>query len=250
MQIAERGSGFSARWPLPRTILDATLAGRVARTCSTTTLEWQVIVPTHPLHQAIGRLLDGVRRSLPEERRAACVLIKDPACVSGPAPDYVRVPQSIPLFCSKEKGNDTEYCNVDALVLLDGEIKVIVEIEESALGPTQVFGKFLSSAAARNYIHDADGGGAVAKADEVAFIQVMDTSDLKPRSSKRDQWRNIEASIRALPTLGSIRHYHLLHGDENDFTPGQPVAANFADCVRAALVGAAGAVEAESPLEG
>jgi hypothetical protein len=167
--------------------------------------------------------------------------------VSGPAPDYVRVPQNIPLFCSTEKGNDTEYCNVDALVLLDGRIKVIVEIEESALGPTQVFGKFLSSAAARCYIHDADGGGPVAKADEVAFVQVMDTSDLKPRSSKRDQWRNIEASIRSLPTLGSIRHYHLLHGDENDFTPGQPVAASFADCVTAALVGVTLPVAVESP---
>lgn len=204
-------------------------------------------MPTHPLHQAIGRLLDGVRRSLPEERRAACVLIKDPACVSGPAPDYVRVPQNIPLFCSTEKGNDTEYCNVDALVLLDGKIKVIVEIEESALGPTQVFGKFLWSATARYYIHDADGGGAVAKADEVAFVQVMDTSDLKPRSSKRDQWRNIEASIRSLPTLGSIRHYHLLHGDENDFTPGQQVAATFAACVTAVILGAVVGAGVESP---
>ena len=83
---------------------------------------------THPLHQAIGQVLDLSRSSLPPERQAACVLIKDPACLNGPTPHYVRVPQHIPLFCSTQKGNDTEYCNVDALILLEGKIKVIVEI--------------------------------------------------------------------------------------------------------------------------
>ncbi len=56
------------------------------------------------------------------------------------------------------------------------------------------------------------------------------------QSSKRAQWRNIEASVRPLLPLGSVRQYHLFHGDVNDFTPGQPVAAQFAACVTAALV--------------
>jgi hypothetical protein len=98
-----------------------------------------------------------------------------------------------------------EFCNVDAPLLLDSKIKLMMEIEESALGSPQVFGKFLSSAACF-HIHDADGDGALAKADEMGFVQVMDTSDLKPRSSKCDQRRNIKASIRSLPTLGSTRH--------------------------------------------
>ena len=106
--------------------------------------------------------------------------VKDPACLSGPTPHYVRVPQNIPLFCSKKRGNDTEYCDVDALILLAGKIKVIVEIEESALGPTQIFGKFLSSAAAQRYIHDADGGDPVYKDEDVLFVQIMDTSSPKP----------------------------------------------------------------------
>src|SRR4051794_20054773 len=126
-------------------------------------------MPTHPLHQAIGRLLDRCRSSLSADEQAACVLIKDPARLSGPTPDYVRVPQNIPLFCSEEKGNDTEYCNVDALILLGGRIKVIVEIEESGLKPTHIFGKFLASAAALCYIHEADGGDPVHKDDDVLF---------------------------------------------------------------------------------
>jgi hypothetical protein len=148
------------------------------------------------------------------------------------------VPQNIPLFCSTEKSNSTEYCNVDALILLDNKIKVIVEIEESALGPTQIFGKFLSSAAALCYVHEADGGQPVHKDEDVLFVQIMDTSALKPRSSKKEQWKNIEASIRALPTLGSVQRYCLLAGDEDDFAPGQPVAASFLACMTAALTGA------------
>jgi hypothetical protein len=192
-------------------------------------------MPTHPLHQAIGRVLDGVRSSLPTEEQAACILIKDPACVSGPAPGCVRVPQNIPLFCSEKKGNDTEYCNVDALILLAGKIKVIVEIEESALDPTQVLGKFLALAAARYYIHNADGGKPVLKDDNVLFVQIMDTSSLKPESAKRAQWRNIEASIRSLLPLGSVRRYSLFYGDENDLVSDQAWAKDFTECVTPVL---------------
>ena len=207
-------------------------------------------VPSHPLHLAIGGVLDGVYQSLPDDRRAACVLIKDPACVGGESPHYVRVPQNIPLFCSAVRSNPTEYCNVDALVLLGGRIRVVVEIEESALGPTQVFGKFLTSAAAHCYIHDADGAAPVLKADRVLFVQVMDTSDLKPRSTKRDQWVNIEASVRSLLPLGSINQYHLLYGDENDFAPGQPAAAQLAVWATAALLEREDVVRLAQPTPG
>jgi hypothetical protein len=194
-------------------------------------------MPTHPLHQAIGRLLDVVHDSLPADQRAACSLIKDPACLSGPTPNYVRVPQNIPLFCSTAKANATEFCNVDALILLGGKIKVIIEIEESALDPTQAFGKYLSSAAALCYIHDADGGEPVYKDEDVLFVQIMDTSSLKPRSSKRRQWENIEAAIQFLPTVGKIRYYRLFYGDEVAFSPGGATATRFAECATAVLTG-------------
>jgi hypothetical protein len=207
-------------------------------------------LPSHPLHQAIGCILDDVHRSLPEDRRGACVLIKDPVCVRSPSRHYVRVPQNIPLFWSVFRSNATEYCNVDALILLGGRIKVIVEIEESARGPIQVFGKFLTSAAALCYIHDADGAGPALKEERVLFVQIMDTSDLKPRSAKREQWKNIELSIRSLLSLGSISQYHLIHGDEKDFTPGQPVATQLAACLTAALVEVGTADAAGQPAPG
>ena len=76
---------------------------------------------THPLHATIGKIF---KNALPEGYK----LIKDEA--SGGS-------QRIPLFASTEKSRETWYRDVDLLVLKDEKIRIIVEIEESSLGPTQ-----------------------------------------------------------------------------------------------------------------
>ena len=53
-------------------------------------------------------------------------LVKDAACGGN---------QNIPLFCSKEKSNATEYCNVDLLAIKDGTIRIIVEIDALDVRP-------------------------------------------------------------------------------------------------------------------
>ena len=64
-------------------------------------------------------VLQQVYAALPPAVRAQCVLIKDPACLGEPCPAYTRKRQLIPFFASDQRGNDTEYCNVDALLLLE-----------------------------------------------------------------------------------------------------------------------------------
>jgi hypothetical protein len=147
----------------------------------------------------------------------------------------VRIAQNIPLFASDEKGNDTEYCDPDLLFLLSGAIKVIVEIEESALDPTQVCGKFLTSALAKCYIHEADGGKPIYKGSDVLFVQVMRTSKLKEKSKKPAQWTNLEKSIQGILPLGSISQYRLFFGDVADFATTQPTGAALAGAVRSVL---------------
>ena len=71
----------------------------------------------HPLHKTIGKLIDNVFG----EKYG---VVKDPACETTKSKL-----QNIPLFCSEEKSNKTELCNVDILMLENGKIKVIVEIE-------------------------------------------------------------------------------------------------------------------------
>ena len=92
----------------------------------------------HPLHKAIGDMFTG--GLLPGYE-----ILKDPACGGE---------QNIPLFCSEEKSNQTKYCDVDLLIVKSNKIKVIIEIEQANIKPTQICGKFLTSALSSFYIHE------------------------------------------------------------------------------------------------
>lgn len=157
----------------------------------------------HSMHETIGDILE---RSLPGD----CTLVEDIACGGT---------QRIPLFCTAKKSRETEYCNVDLLVLKDNRIKAIVEIEESNVKPTQICGKFLTSALAKYYIHDSKGNRPVEMSNAVIFIQIVDTSNLvKDRTSKFKQWRLLEESINSIIPLKNSRivSYRLLSTDEID----------------------------------
>lgn len=157
----------------------------------------------HPLHLAIGDLFEN---NLPSN----CRLKRDEACGGD---------QQIPLFSSKKKSWVTELCNVDLLVIKDGKIRIIVEIEESSRIPTQICGKFLTSALACYYIHESDDNVPIGLHDSVKFIQILDTSNFKERTSKFKQWEKLERSImNILPIKGSkIKEYRLFYGDESYF---------------------------------
>jgi len=155
----------------------------------------------HELHVSIGDLIEETLRE-----REDFKLIRDMECMREGG-----IKQKIPLFCSEEKSNKTKYCNVDLLVIQDGKIRVIVEIEESDVKPTQICGKFLTSALARYYIHKTEGNVPIGMHDSVTFIQVVNTSKLKRLSLKPYQWKNLESSIgNILPIKDSnIKEYRL-----------------------------------------
>jgi hypothetical protein len=126
--------------------------------------------------------------------------------------------QRIPLFYDREKSRETEYCNVDLLVLKENKIKAIIEIEESNVKPTQTCGKFLTSALARYYIHENKENEPVEMNNYVAFIQIVDTSKLKKNSAKPKQWKALERSIQGILPLRNSRitSYMLITKDELD----------------------------------
>ena len=152
----------------------------------------------HELHVSIGDLIED---NLPSGFR----LVRDMACIRDGD-----VRQQIPLFCSEEKSNKTKYCNVDLLVIHDGKVRIIVEIEESNVRPTQICGKFLTSALTRYYIHENEKD-LIGMHDSVTFIQIVGTSRLKRLSVKPEQWKNLETSIRNILPLEdcNIREYRL-----------------------------------------
>lgn len=156
------------------------------------------------MHKVVGDIIE-------ESLSPDCKLIRDKACGGD---------QQIPLFISKGKSRETEYCKVDLLVLKDDKIKLIVEIEESDVEPTQICGKFLTSALTRYYIHAKENNVPIGMHDSVTFIQIVDTSNLKvEKTSKFKQWMNLEKSINhILPVRNSkIKKYRLFYGDESYF---------------------------------
>ncbi len=137
-------------------------------------------------------------------------LIRDEACGGD---------QRIPLFNTAQKSRKTEYCNVDLLILKEDKIKMIVEIEESNVKPTQVCGKFLTSALANYYIHTSKKNETIGMDDSVTFIQIVDTSKLvKEKTSKPQQWKVLEESINSIIPLKNSRitSYKLLTADKLD----------------------------------
>lgn len=160
----------------------------------------------HSLHKAIGKIFDD--SFLPTR----CKIFKDHAC-SGT--------QILPLFILCKKSFPTEYCNVDLFIIKDDKIKVIFEIEESDVKPTQICGKFLTSALSSYYIGNYKDFKCIRMDDDVLFIQILDTSKLKVDKTKKiEQWKNIEKSIKKIiPLKGSqIKDYKLFYGGIHDFT--------------------------------
>jgi hypothetical protein len=99
---------------------------------------------------------------------------------------------------------------------------MIVEIEESNVKPTQICGKFLTSALSKYYIHDTKRNEPIEMDDSVSFVQIVDTSKLvKDKTSKFKQWKALEESInRTIPIKNSrIVSYKLLSTDELDRLP-------------------------------
>lgn len=152
---------------------------------------------SHRLHKAVA---DALGTAVSDHY----TVLKDPACGGD---------QHLPLFLHKEKSRAHKLCNVDALVLLDGRLKVIVEIEETNIKPTQICGKFLTSALAQYFTHANTHDTPIEKADAVLFLQVVDSTKLKDKSRKIKQFAFLEESIRTLLSgiqTSHITDYHLI----------------------------------------
>jgi hypothetical protein len=139
-----------------------------------------------PLHLEIGNIL----RNLEEPMKMEPILAIE--CGGN---------QNIPLFIKQPKSRKNEICNVDAMVIKNDKIKIIIEIEESNKKPTQICGKYLTSNLATFYAHDSllskEKGLEIDKSS-ITFIQVIDTKYFPIRSSKLEQFKNIEIAINNL----------------------------------------------------
>ena len=147
-----------------------------------------------------------VRKAVPDN----CKLLLDPAV--GNVGDL-----QIPLFRGK-KSQETEFSNVDLLIInKQNKISVIIEIEESDIKPTQICGKFLTSALSTCYFRGGNKNDAVPMAKNVLFVQVIDRKLIPEGSAKGDQFRILKREIRKiLPVKKShVTKYNLFCIDWN-----------------------------------
>ena len=158
----------------------------------------------HPLHKLIAKII--LETELPG---AHPVLGKD--CGGD---------QQIQLFCNGQAARATRFCSVDAAVLKDGEVKIIIEIEESDIRPTALCGKVFVSAHASHFIHR---GKSYPIAAHASFMQVIDTRKLSPRSSKLTQCSHLTELIRnTLSANDRHMEYDIFYGDVAEFEQMEP----------------------------
>jgi hypothetical protein len=153
-------------------------------------------IPVHPLHRLIGEIIAAA--PIPDGK-----VILDAACGGK---------QNIQLFCADNATNRTRYCKVDAAVLKNNQVKVILEIEESDIRPVALCGKAFISALASYFIHRKV---KYPMAERAFFVQVIDKSP----DSKLDQCLYLSDSINtALLRLNThLQGYQIFHGDVAEF---------------------------------
>ena len=149
----------------------------------------------HPLHRAVA---DTIADSISSDYE----LLRDPACGGS---------QQLPLFVGRRKARDTRLCCVDLLVVRNGAIRAIVEIEESGFLPTKICGKFLQAALADQFIHDTQTEGPLAYGEAVLFLQVLVSSACLKVGTRKDlQGELIRNKICSILPLGGLTKYDLL----------------------------------------
>ena len=148
-----------------------------------------------------------------------CEVLRDPACI----PEWESGEHhKVPLYCSTKRSRASKFCDVDILMLKDEEIKVIIEIEESDTSPIRICGKLLSSALSLYHITSSNDE-RFGMGNSVMFIQIVDTSRLAKGSSKKEQWKNLEGSIKELlqSMKTPIKRYRLIGGTTSEFDSGE-----------------------------
>jgi hypothetical protein len=129
----------------------------------------------------------------------------DPACIE--SGNKMR----LPLFAG-EKSSAARMCNVDLLVIVGDQVQIIIEIDESSIRPTQIFGKFLQAVASDYFSLGGRKSKRYPLADDLLFLQVLDGSRLHPtKSRKLDQAKVISARIGELMSHKSGLKYHALY---------------------------------------
>ena len=148
----------------------------------------------HKFHELVGEKVSSAVKNI-----GGYSILLDTACGGD---------HRLSLFRSVEASLKTRFCDADILVIKDGKVMAIIEIEESNVKPNHICGKYLSSALSKYYCKNK----LVEKCEihSCAFIQIL-CQESKDGSKKREQWELVEDAINGVVPVAdsSIRSYKL-----------------------------------------
>lgn len=153
----------------------------------------------HDLHIRSARIMKACLQSFPN-----CEVLLDSRDCGG---DHL-----IEMFCDDRKTNASQICEVDAVIVVNGQVKVIIEIDGDDK-PRHLCGKLDITTYATLASYGCDD---YSMADSISFIQIL-AAVTKSSSSKSEQRRNIQNVFQkrlAECSFGRIRHYQILEGTD------------------------------------
>ena len=163
---------------------------------------------SHNLHEIVGNIVSCMAKDF-----STIQIIKSNHCETGKS--------EIHLYCSHNKSNATEYCDVDLLIIAKEKMRAIIEIEEpNGATPITVFGKLMASAASISVEYEPEEGGKknlVVLDEPVTFIHILGVKD---KGSKSSQYESIRKFIEenVMPIRGSkVNRYKQIYGTVSEF---------------------------------
>ena len=143
--------------------------------------------------------------------------------------------RTLSLFCAEKKGRDTRYRQADILVLVNGAIGVVVEIDGiKDPNPSFLMGRVAATAMCRFFIY---GNLSIPFSPIVLFVQILNRAQMR-NGSKLRQFVNIERDVNEglLKFPGSsVSRYNLICGLPEDFADGGECHATLVKTVGEAL---------------
>ena len=154
----------------------------------------------HQFHKKIGEVIS--------QNFGDFEVLKDSACGG----------KSLLSLCYDLDRYKSEFSEVDMIILKKNKVKIIFEIEESNVTPTQVCGKVMAAALSKYCFPNNKKANNEQKEidDSVLFVQILNKDKIRSWGNKAQQIIHLEKAINESIQFSNIKKYTLYQFSMND----------------------------------